>query len=173
MTHEDTKKLLASINALYPNWHVENPAETVNAWHWALQEYQPEAVKAALAIFVKTNNTGFAPSVSQLIACMHRATDDSLTEGEAWALTKRAISDGNYHAAERFAELPEDIQDAIGGPDILREWAQTDSNTVNTVTMSNFQRAYRAVVSRKQFNAKIPPQIAEVVRGIKQIGGGT
>lgn len=162
----DTKKLLMAIEAIYPTFKVENPKETAAAWHWALEEYPAPAVKAALQIYVRTNTTAFAPSVSQLIACMHTATDDSLTEGEAWTLAKRAISDGTYHAAERFAELPEAVQDAIGGADMLREWAQTDSDTVNTVIMSNFQRTYRAVVQRKQFDAKITPQIAETIRGV-------
>ena len=167
MTLNDTKKLLAAIEAIYPTWKVDNPQETAAAWHWALEEYPAPAVKAALQIYVRTSTTAFAPSVSQIINCMHAARqNDALTEGEAWALAKRAIADGNYHSTERFNELPKDVQDAIGGADMLREWAQSDSDTVNTVIMSNFQRTYRAVLNRKQFDEKITPQIAEVIRGV-------
>ena len=65
MTRENTVDLIRSIVSLYPNWKPENLTETVNAWHWALEEYPAAIVKAALQIYVKTNNTGFAPSVSQ------------------------------------------------------------------------------------------------------------
>ena len=48
------------------------------------------AVKAALQIYLRTNNTGFAPSVSQVIGCIYALKDnEELTEGEAWALVKK------------------------------------------------------------------------------------
>ena len=67
MTVEETKKLLITINALYPAWTVENPEATVAAWHWELTDYPADAIMNALHRFVKNGNSGFAPSVSQLI----------------------------------------------------------------------------------------------------------
>lgn len=169
MTREDTKKLLLAIEAAYPNFKPENPTLTVDTWFWALEEYPTEAVKAALQIYIKTNNTGFAPSVSQLIGAMHKPTEnDQLSEGEAWAMVKRAIQDGNYHAAERFDELPPLVQRAVGGVGMIRQWAQTDSDEVNTIVMSNFQRTYRAILSKQDFNNKVPPQISDLVKGITE-----
>lgn len=167
MTRENTVDLIRSIVSLYPNWKPENLTETVNAWHWALEEYPAAIVKAALQIYVKTNNTGFAPSVSQIIGCMHKPSEiEQLSEGEAWAMVKKAIQDGNYHSEERFNELPPLVQRAIGGAEMIRQWAQTDSDEVNTVIMSNFQRTYRAVLSKQDFNNKVPEQITDVVKGL-------
>jgi hypothetical protein len=166
MTLNDTKKLLMAIEAIYPTFKVDNPQETAAAWHWALEEYPAKAIQAALQIYIRTNKTAFAPSVSQLIDCMY-STEQEQTEGEAWALVKKAIADSNYHAAERYAELPEAARIAIGGPEMLREWAQTDSNTVNTVIMSNFQRSYKAVVARNKYNDRIPPQLTAIINGIE------
>ena len=82
MTRENTVDLIRSIVSLYPNWKPENLTETVNAWHWALEEYPAAIVKAALQIYVKTNNTGFAPSVSQIIGCMYKPSEvEQLSEG--------------------------------------------------------------------------------------------
>ena len=167
MTREQTVGLIRSIVNLYPNWKPEDLTETVNAWHWALDEYPADAVKGALQIYLKTNNTGFAPSVSQLIGCMYAPKENKeLSEGEAWALVKKAIQDGNYHSTERFDELPEIVQKAVGGPQMIRQWAMTDTDEVNTVIMSNFQRTYRAVLSKQGFTEKVPLEVSNLVTEI-------
>lgn len=167
MTREETQKLLLAINSLYPNFKPEDATLAVDSWHWALEEYPASAVKGALQIYVKTNNTGFAPSVSQIIGCMYAPKEnDQLSEGEAWCLVKKAIQDGNYHAEERFNELPEVIQRAVGGPGMIRQWAMTDSDEVNTVVMSNFQRSYKAILSKQTFSDKVPDNVARLVSDV-------
>ena len=178
MTREETQKLLMAIGSIYPNFKPEDKTLTIDSWHWALEEYPAEAVKAALQIYIRTSNTGFAPSVSQLISAMYEPTkNDQLSEGEAWAMVKKAIQDGNYHAEERFNELPETVQRAVGGPGMIRQWAQTDTDEVNTVIMSNFQRSYKAILSKQEFSSKISDPLYELTKGIaeklsgqKQIG---
>jgi hypothetical protein len=165
MTREETQKLLLAINSIYPNFKIEDKTIAVDAWHWALEEYPAAAVKGALQIYVKTNKSGFAPSVSQLIDCMHKPQEnDRLSEGEAWALVKKAIQGANYHAEENFEKLPPEIQRAIGGPSMLRQWGMTDSDEVNTVVMSNFQRTYRAILSKKEYEDKVPQQLSDLVK---------
>ena len=167
MTREQTVDLIHSITSLFPNWKPDNLTETVNAWNWALSDYDAPRVKAALSIYLKTNNTGFAPSVSQIIACIHKPQDNShLTEGEAWTLVKKAIQNGIYGAEDSFDRLPVLIQQAVGSPNMLRQWAQTDTDEVNTVIMSNFQRTYRAIVDRQKFNDKVSPALSDVVLGL-------
>ena len=169
MTREETKELLMMIKAIYPNFSIkpEEMTATLNAWHLMLQEYPADVIGAALQIYVKTNNTGFAPSVSQIIGCMHKPSEiEQLSEGEAWALVKEAIRDGNYGSEERFNELPPLVQKAVGTPNMIHYWASCDADDVNTVIMSNFQRTYRAVLSKQDFNNKVPEQISDVVKGL-------
>lgn len=167
MTREETKELLMMIRAIYPNFNVR-PAEmtpTINAWHLMLEEYPADVVKGALKIYVKTNDTGFAPSVSQLIGSLYKPLEnEQLSEGEAWQLVKNAIQGANYHAEENYQELPEIIRQAIGGPAMLRQWGMTDSDEVNTVIMSNFQRTYRDLLSKQKFSTKVPTAISDVVK---------
>ena len=172
MTRDETKELLMMIRAMYPNFNVktEEMTPTINAWHLMLEEYPAEAAKAALQIYVKTNNSGFAPSVSQLIGCMYAPkANEQLSEGEAWALVKEAIRDGNYGSEERFNELPPLVQRAVGTPNMIHYWASCDADDVNTVIMSNFQRTYRALLSKQEFNDKIPPQLATIASGERMI----
>jgi hypothetical protein len=83
-------------------------------------------------------------------------------------MVKRAIQDGNYHSAERFEELPPLVQKAVGGANMIRQWAMSDTDDVNTVIASNFQRNYRTLVQRQQFDDKVPPALADVVKGVTQ-----
>lgn len=169
MTREETQELLLAISSLYPNFKPENKTLTIDSWFWALQEYPVQAVKAALQIYIKTNNTGFAPSVSQIIGAIHAPTEnEQLSEGEAWSLVKKAIQDGGYHAEERFNELPEIVQRAVGSPNMIHQWSQTDTDTVNTVIMSNFQRTYRAIVEKWEFENKVPLALSDMVKGIAE-----
>ena len=169
MTREETVKLVRSIVGLYPNWKPENLTETVNAWHWALEEYPAIAVKTALEMYLKTDHSGFAPSVSQLIGNIYKPQDRRmLSEGEAWSLVKKAIQDGNYHAEERFNELPDEVQKAVGSANMIRQWAATDSTEVNTVIMSNFQRAYKTVVERSKEDARISPLITGMIEAMEE-----
>ena len=167
MTREETKELLMMIQAVYPNFRVE-PSQmgaTINAWHMMLEEYSAESVGAALKIYTKTNNTGFAPSVSQLIGDMYAPTkNEQMTEGEAWHMVKKAIGDSGYHAQEHFDNFPPIIQKAVGSPTMLRQWGMTDSDEVNTVIMSNFQRTYRSLLSQEEFKNRVPEAIVEAVR---------
>ena len=167
MTIEETRKFLMMVNAFFPSWKVENPAETAAAWHWALQDFPIDAVNGALQIYINTNNSGFAPSVSQIIGCLHKPNEvEQLSEGEAWNLVKRAIQDSGYHAEERFAELPPIIRRCVGSPNMLHQWSQTESSEVNTVVMSNFQRTYRAVLSKQEYNDRVPIEVSNLVKAV-------
>ena len=171
MTRDETKQLLMAIQATYQNFKVkpEEMAFTINAWHTMLEEYPYQAIQAAFKIYVKTSTSGFAPSVSQLINAMYTAKDnEKLSEGEAWALVKRAIQDGGYHAEERFNELPEIVQKAVGSPNMIHQWSQTESDEVNTVIMSNFQRAYRTILQRQAFNDRVPIALTDIVNQITE-----
>lgn len=169
MTREETQELLLAISSLYPNFKPENKTLTIDSWHWALEEYPASAVKMSLQMYVKSNNTGFAPSVSQIIDGIYKPHDrNMLSEGEAWSLVKKAIQDGNYHAEERFDELPEVIQRAVGSANMIRQWAGTDSSEVNTVIMSNFQRNYRTIVQRSKEDARISPLIQGMIGAVSQ-----
>ena len=69
MTREETKELLMTINAIYPNFKV-NPDQmtfTINAWHMVLKDYPATAINNALQKYANSSKSGFAPSVSQLI----------------------------------------------------------------------------------------------------------
>lgn len=68
MTREDVIKMLMVVQASYPNYKPPDKTVTVNLWHEMLQEYDEASVMTALKEFIKTDTSGFAPSIGQIVA---------------------------------------------------------------------------------------------------------
>ena len=76
---------------------------------------------------------------------------------------KKAIKNGLYDSEKHFNELPELVQRAVGNAEMIRHWASCDSDEVNTVIMSNFQRTYRSLVSKQEFSERVPETLTQII----------
>lgn len=118
----------------------------------------------ALKTYVHSDTSGFAPSIGQLINKLHEVqTPQELNEMEAWFLVSRALRNGYYGAVEEFNKLPPLVQKAVGSPDNLRNWALTDSKSIENVVQSNFMRSYRTVVNRAKEYQRMPKDIKALI----------
>lgn len=148
----------------YPNYKPSNLSETVDVWNMMLEEYSYEQISVALKAYVHSDTSGFAPSIGQLINKLHEVqAPQELNEMEAWLLVGRALRNGTYGAVEEFNKLPPLVQKAVGSPDNLRNWAQTDSESIENVVQSNFMRTYRIVVNRAKEYQKMPKDIQTLI----------
>lgn len=164
MTREETKKVLMSIQAAYPNFKVPDKTVAINVWGKALEEYSYGAVSMALLAYIKTNTSGFAPSPGQIIGKIHIVDQAAeLGETEAWAMVARAIRRGTYYAGEEFRKLPSAVKKAVGSPDNIRSWAKADEQDTETVIQSNFLRAYRTEIQRRREYAKLPKKLQNMI----------
>ena len=68
MTRDSVIQMLMIIQASYPNYKPPDKTVTVNMWHEMLQEYDEASAMSALKEFIKTDTSGFAPSIGQIIA---------------------------------------------------------------------------------------------------------
>lgn len=149
--------------ASYPNYKPENMQVTLNVWNKMLEEYDYKIVEAGLMAYIKTDKSGFAPSVGQLIDCIAKlAAQDEMTEMEAWTLVRNALADSTYHSQERFDELPENVQRAVGSALQLRAWAM-DMAFNESVAQSNFMRVYKQVVARETDRLKFGANLSKLV----------
>ena len=71
MTRDEVKKIVMTIDVIYPNWNPKDLTFLVNAWTTMLIDYTYEDIERALRTFVATDQKGFAPTVGQLINCVH------------------------------------------------------------------------------------------------------
>lgn len=166
MQEIETKKIIAAMITAYPNYKPENMKLTVSLWTEMLSEYTYEQVAMALKVYITSNTSGFAPSIGQIIDKLHTVTVlDELNEMEAWSLVSKALRNGTYGAEEEFAKFPPIVQKAVGNPNNLRNWAQTDSESVENVIQSNFMRTYRVEVQRANTYERLPADVKKLIAG--------
>lgn len=164
MTKNEVVKLLMTIQTFYPNYQVENKEFTINAWYSIIGDCDYKPMEKALRAYITTDTSGFAPSIGQLINKLHEVqSPQELNEMEAWLLVGKALRNGTYGAVEEFNKLPPLVQKAVGSPDNLRNWAQTDSKSIENVVQSNFMRTYRTVVNRAKEYQKMPKDIQALI----------
>lgn len=172
MTREETKKIIMVISGLYPNFKPADLKLTVDTWAVVLADYEYKNIESALLAHSSVDRSGFAPSVGQLIGMLDmRNQENDLNEMEAWSMVSKALRNGTYGAEREFAKLPEMVQKAVGDPSNLRNWAQTDSDSVENVIQSNFMRSYRAVLKREQDLRKMPVHVREFLVGAAERTG--
>lgn len=169
MTRDETKQILMLMQAAYPNYNPADKSVTLNMYHEMLSEYPFNSVKMGLKSFIATDNKGYAPSVGQIIAKINVVDGfNQLTADEAWMLVEKAISDGNYHASERFAELPPEVQKVVGSPSRIREWASMDISHVQSVIYSNFARSFREMSSRNNEFIRLPSEVKKAIADARE-----
>jgi hypothetical protein len=165
MTRDETKRIIQIMCATYPNWKPADLSNTVDAWHLMLEDYPYNQIAIALKAYVTSDASGFAPSVGQLIAKLNTITStNEPSELEAWSMVSKALRNGYYGAEEEFSKLPELVQKAVGNPSNLRQWSQTDVDSIENVIQSNFLRTYRNVVKRAEEVQKMPSDIKAMIQ---------
>ena len=183
MTKEETGKILAVINAYYPSFFRDMNADgkraIIELWVRQFAEYEYAIVNAALDAYIAVDEQNKAPNVGVLKALIRKmTTPEEMTEQEAWGYVAKALRNSNYGAEEEFEKLPEQIQRVVGSPNQLREWALIDTDTLQSVIASNFQRSFRAKVkSDKEYQA-IPLGARNIIeqlagaKDMKMLAGG-
>ena len=169
MTEKEVRQLLAMTQAVYPNYNPPSREAAVNAWLMCLSEYDNNVVMAAFKAYITTDTSGFAPSIGQLLDKLHAIQNpQELNEMEAWSLVSKALRNGYYGAVEEFNNLPPLVQKAVGSPDNLRNWSQTDTNSIENVVQSNFIRSYRLVVNRENEIKKMPADVRTLIENVNK-----
>lgn len=169
MTKEETGKILAVIDAAYPNFKPTDLIAIVTAWHSILEDFSYAEISMALKTYIRTDNSNFPPSISKLISLTSCVEEYSLpTEAEAWTMVRQAVSRSGWHSEEEFAKLPEPVQIAVVSPRNLYEWSQIDVEEFETVISSNFLRAYRGAVKRSMDVKRLPEEMRIAIESNRQ-----
>ena len=168
MTREETVKIIRIMCDSYPNYKPNNLSEMVDVWCMMLEEYTYEQISVALKVYILSDESGFAPSIGQLVGKIHSISSPrELNEMEAWTLVSNAIRNSGYNSVEEFSKLPPIVQKAVGLPGQLRIWA-LDENYNENVVMSQFMRSYRIETSRKNELQKLPSEARQIIQNAFQ-----
>lgn len=165
-TDKETRKIIAVLMVAYPNYKPINIDFTVSVWTDMLSDYSYSEVDMAIKAYISTDTSGFAPAIGQVIDKIKSITTPrQMTDAEAWALVRKAISDSSYNAKDRFNELPVTCQRAVGSPAQLRMWALDASYNENVVS-SNFMRCYRTEATRQSELSRMPSEVRQIIEKI-------
>ena len=181
MTISQTAQMMAILRAAYPRFYIgmtdEDAEAALNLWHGFFADDDASLVSDAVKAFIANDTKGFPPSIGQIrekLDTINQAVNGfELTPQNAWGLVKRALKDSGYHSAERFAELPEVVQEVVGSPSQLHDWAVSDDGVSESVIASNFQRSYAARAEQHRTIRRMPGDVrARIERDRQMIAGG-
>lgn len=168
MTDIEAIKILAVLKAAYPAAYNKQSDEEIDAVInlWAEMFEEPyEIVGAAVKAFIATDASGFPPSIGQIKENINKIMrPDQMTEAEAVNMILQATRNATYNSVAEFNKLPPILQKLVGSPMQLREWAVSDSQTINSVVASNLQRSYRVVAERQKNLEALPDSIKRHMR---------
>lgn len=168
MNRTETQDILMVIQAAYPNFKVPDKTIAINTWCAVLDDYTYDQVSIALNAYIRSDTSGFAPSIGQIIEKLQMmfSKEDELNEMAAWVLVQKALRNSGYHAEEEFEKLPPVVQRAIVSPGQLREWATMEDidGTGMNVMQSNFMRTYRSEVVKEKEMRKLSPDILKLIQ---------
>lgn len=181
MTISQTAQMMAILRAAYPRFYIgmtdEDAEAALNLWHGFFADDDASIVSDAVKAFIANDTKGFPPSIGQIrekLDTINQAVNGfELTPQSAWGLVKRAMKDSAYHAAERFAELPEVVREVVGSPSQLHDWAVSDDGVSESVLASNFQRSYAARAEQHRTIRRMPGDVrARIERDRQMIAAG-
>ena len=174
MTRQETATIMDILAAAYPRFYsgpdAPNPVQTLNLWATMFADDPVEVVAMAVKAFIASDKKGFPPHIGAIKdAIVKLKTPDAMTEQEAWELVRKATSNSNYGAKDEFEKLPPVVRRLVGSPNQLREWAMMDSDTLNSVVASNFQRSYKARAASEREYMALP---SDVRNAMDRLAGG-
>ena len=177
MDIDETTKVLSVLKAAYPHAYKDlskKDAETmITLWATMFQAESYAEVNAAIGALISTRTVGYSPTIGEVKEQIHRLHHHAdIDDAGAWALVSKACRNSSYHSREEFDKLPPEVQQAVGSPEQLRQWAGMDAETVESVIASNFKRSFRVQKERAAEIEKLPPQIRQMLGNVsaKMIG---
>lgn len=168
MNRMETMKIMAVLQAAYPQFYARKAKEEldsiVSLWTEMFEEEAYPTVAMATKALIKTRTSTYPPGIGEITEKIMQITQpEDMTEQEAWALVMKATRNSAYNSAEEFAKLPPAVQKTVGSPNQLRDWALMDSDEVNTVVASNFQRSYRARAKSEREYIALPQSVKQYI----------
>lgn len=157
----------------YPRFYAgpdaPDPEKAVALWAEMFADDDVRLVAAAVKALIATDSKGFPPHIGAVKEKLRQLTaQEQMTPAEAWNLVLKAINRSGYQAREEFDKLPPLIRRIVGSPSQLRDWGMMDSNTVQSVVASNFQRSYQARAKQDAEYQALPSDVKQMLSAVSE-----
>lgn len=166
MTKTETGQVLFFLKALYPTqfgkYSERDMQSMVDAWFVMLKDYKFADVMEGAKTFAATDQSGFCPSVGQVINRIVVTNPiHVLTAEEMWAKVYKAIISLHWESPQTdFDKLPETARKIVGSAAELKRMAYCDEKQLSN-EKARFIRAYNDLIFRVGEYMKTPAAIAE------------
>lgn len=163
MSKDEFKILVKAMKAVYADPKFISDKDAFDVWYSLLQDLEYRTASTAVQKYMLSNK--FPPSISDIREQYVSITSpEVLSEMEAWSMVSKALRRSIYYADSEYDKLPEAVQKAVGSPEMLRSWAETDMKSIENVVQSNFMRTYRTVLNREKEISKMPENIKMIMQ---------
>lgn len=171
MTYDETLTIMSVLKAAYPAYYRgmnrKDADAAVSLWAEMFKDDPAQIVGLAVKSLIATDTKGFPPHIGAVKDAICKLKQpNEMTEAEAWALVSKATRNSTYNAGEEFDKLPPVVQRIVGTPMQLREWAAMDSDTLQSVVASNFQRSYKIRAKNERDYLALPSSVKDFMASI-------
>ena len=172
MTREETAAVMKIMRYAYPTFYskmtVGDFNEIVGLWSQMFKDDDFYIVSDAVKDLVVTHR-GFPPEIADVkekIRELLATAGSEPTDEELWAILREAIKDGMYGAEEQFKALPPVLKRYCGSPSKLRDLAQEDSGTIETVVHGQFLKSIPHMREREEFAKRLSPETRKYLASV-------
>ena len=181
MNREETTQILIILASNY-KFYNEQMSEKgksdilVKTWQSCFNDIPYEVVANAIKKTMLTSQ--FPPTIAevrkQAIEMISPSTNK--TGIEAWNEAYGMICNGLYMTQEQFDMASPEVKKFFGSVRQVKELAQCDTDTVNTVTKGQFLKQYEVITQREQEQKLLPQQMQNFTKqlaekmSVKQLG---
>ena len=171
MTKKEMAEIIAIMQANYPDDFrgMSDKAMNgkINLWFMQFRDDDYKEVLAAVMAHIATDTGRWMPPVGVIKAKLTEIRlPEELTPQEAWELVSKATRNSTYNSGEEFDKLPPVVQRLVGSPMQLKEWAAMESDTLQSVVGSNFQRSYKVRAAKEREFLALPSAVQQAMTQI-------
>ena len=172
MTRTEMAVVLKSLRFAYPTFYSKMGQDdyegVLNLWTLKFKDDDAKFVSDAVHDLIDTHK-GFPPEIADVKERMREmiaAAESEPTDEELWAILREAIKDGMYGAEEQFKALPPVLKRYCGSPSKLRDLAQEDSGTIETVAHGQFLKSIPHMREQEEFAKRLSPETRKYLASI-------
>lgn len=161
MTRDDVKKMIVYLQVAFPSFgEGQDSSALVEVWYDAFKNEDVKIVSRATQNYVVTSK--FNPTIAGIFEQIRILTETG-TDTDLWELIAKAARNGTYGSVEEFEKLPPECQSFIGSPAALKELAQIDSGTMNTIVKGQFLKRVEAIKQHQEVQRGLPSEVRRAI----------
>ena len=161
MTKQELITIMKYFQTVYPGFYQgANQTQVADAWLDAFGEFDAKLVQLAAKNYVRINE--YAPTIAGVMKQLN-LINKTETDTDLWALIVKAASNGIYGAEEEFKKLPPECQSFVGSPSGLKELAQIDTGTLETVVKGQFLKRVEAIKQHQEVQRGLPSEVRRAI----------